>query len=287
MTSRYEFDPRSQLTSIVKFDKQGHPNQIEQKFWGTTPADAGRLLAKSTTDAKGSIQSYQAFNYDKSGNIVEKRAYSDLSEGQQLALQVSPKGELINGDKAEEQFETFSYSNDGLNLLVSKVDHEGNQTVYLYEKDTNLPLKEIVYEKGELKKKISYKNALEDNMLLSEAGEKGQDSLLNDLSAACNCNQSRRGGGTPGATGPTGPTGPKGDPGSQERQERLDLGQQEQQDHRRNRCNRTVWGSNRTNRSNGQQTGAQQEQQGQQGPQEHRSNWVWGNRSNRSDRNQE
>lgn len=171
--SRFEFDPKSQLTSIVKIDKLGHPYHVEQKAWGTTPEEAGLLLAKRIIDKEGFIKSYHSFKYDSSGNIIEEKIYQPQ---EQLVFE-----ELLDH---EAQIKTYTYSNDHLNLLLSEQDQQGNQIVYDYEPGTNRLLKELIYEQGELKKKISYGSqelSEGEKILLNLASPAPQSDLSNLL----------------------------------------------------------------------------------------------------------
>lgn len=141
--NRYVFDQRSQLKAIVKFDKYDLPYLIEENFWGTSPAEAGLLLAKTINDAQGSLLAYQAFKYDSSGNILEEM------------------GKSSDGGAPHGVFKTYTYSDDGLNRRISKIDQLGHQTIYYYEPGTDLLLKEFVFEHGKLNKKVSYEYALD------------------------------------------------------------------------------------------------------------------------------
>ena len=141
--TRYIYDKRSQLTAIERYDHLGKLYRIEQKFWGKTKSDAGLLLAKTIGDGNGRIYSYRSFLYDKSGNVIEERLYGNLTGKQEVSLQVSPDGKLLNSDEEECHVKTFGYSTDGFNLLTKMGDCKGNQTLYTYKPGTNLLIKKI------------------------------------------------------------------------------------------------------------------------------------------------
>ena len=141
LKSRYEFDTNSRLTSIIHFDQAGHPYRIEQKTW---EPNTGRLLAKNILDGEGYVQSSQTFRYDTSGNILEEETFLDISHDN---LQ----------SEAIARHHTFTYSADGLNLLLNVQDDQGNQIHYFYEPGTNSLAKEIALENGQIQRKSAMK----------------------------------------------------------------------------------------------------------------------------------
>ncbi|WP_042282548.1 RHS repeat-associated core domain-containing protein [Candidatus Protochlamydia sp. R18] len=151
--TRYIYDKRSQLTAIERYDNQNGLYRIEQKFWGKTKSDAGLLLTKTIGDGSGRIHSYRSFQYDKSGNVIEERLYGNLTGKQEVSLQVSSDGKLLNPDEEECNVKTFDYSTDGLNLLTKMGDCKGNQTLYTYKPGTNLLIKKLIFDKGNIKKR--------------------------------------------------------------------------------------------------------------------------------------
>ena len=89
-------------------------------------------MAKTIGDGNGRIYSYHSFQYDKSGNVTEERLYGNLTGKQDVALQVSSDGKLLNPDDEECNLKTFGYSTDGFNLLTKMGDSKGNQiAIYL------------------------------------------------------------------------------------------------------------------------------------------------------------
>ncbi len=97
--------------------------------------------------------SYRSFQYDKSGNVTEERLYGNLTGKQEISLQVSADGKLLNPDEEECHIKTFGYSTDGLNLLTKMGDCKGNQTLYTYKPGTNLLIKKLIFDKGNIKKR--------------------------------------------------------------------------------------------------------------------------------------
>jgi len=149
----YIYDKRFQLTAIQRYDEQNCLYRIEQKFWGKAKSDAGLLLAKTIEDGSARIYSYRSFHYDKAGNVTEERLYGNLTGKEEVSLQISSDGNLLNPDEEECNIKTFSYSTDGLNLLTGMGDCKGNQTLYTYKSGTNLLIRKLIFDKMKIRKR--------------------------------------------------------------------------------------------------------------------------------------
>ncbi len=149
----YFYDQRSQLTAIQLYDDQNKLHRVERKFWGKTKSSAGNLLAKTIEDGNGRVWSYRSLQYDKSGNILEERLYGNLTGGEDIALQLSSDGKLLNADESECHIRTFAYSTDGFNLLTKTGDCKGNQTLFVYKPGTNLLTKKFILDRKDIKKR--------------------------------------------------------------------------------------------------------------------------------------
>ena len=170
--TRYIYDKRSQLTAIERYDHLGKLYRTEQKFWGKTKSDAGLLLAKTIGDGNERIYSYRCFQYDKSGNVLEERLYGNLTGKQEVCLQVSLDGKLSNSDEEECHIKTFGYSTDGFNLLTKMGDCKGNQTLYTYKQGTNLLIRKLIYDKGNIKKR-TFQSYNEDGVCIKVIEDDG------------------------------------------------------------------------------------------------------------------
>ena len=178
--TRYIYDQSSQLTAIERYDNQNGVYRIEQKFWGKTRSDAGLMLAKTIGDGSGRIHSYRSFQYDHSGNVIEERLYGNLTGKQEVSLQVSPDGKLLNPDEEECNLKTFGYSSDGLNLLTKMGDCKGNQTLYIYKPGTNLLIKKLIFHKGHIKKR-TFQSYNEDGVcikIIEDDGSQEEESKI-------------------------------------------------------------------------------------------------------------
>lgn len=182
--TRYIYDKRSQLTTIERYDHLGKLYRIEQKFWGKTKSDAGFLLAKSIGDGSGRIYSYRSFLYDKSGNVIEERLYGNLTGKQEVSLQIALDGKLLNADEEECHVKTFGYSTDGFNLLTKMGDCKGNQTLYTYKLGTNLLIRKLIYDKGNIKKR-TFQSYNEDGVcikVIEDDGSQEEESKIHGWS---------------------------------------------------------------------------------------------------------
>jgi len=178
--TRYIYDKRFQLTSIERYTDQNSLYRIEGKFWGKTKQNAGLLQAKTIGDGVGSVLSYRFFKYDKSGNVIEERLYGNLTGKHEASLQVSSDGLLINPDEEECNIKTFAYSSDGLNLLTKMGDCKGNQTLYIYEPETNHLIKKLIFDKGSIKKR-TFQSYNEDGVCTKIIEDDGSREAESDI----------------------------------------------------------------------------------------------------------
>lgn len=178
--TRYLYDKRSQLTAIERYDNNNQLYRLEKKFWGKSKLDAGLLLAKTIEDGSRNVHSYRSFQYDKSGNVIEERLYGNLTGKQDVSLQISSDGKILNFDEEECNLKTFSYSTDGFNLLTKIGDCKGNQTIYTYKPGTNLLLRKSIYEKGTIKKR-TFQHYNEDGVCIKIIEDDGCEEQESDL----------------------------------------------------------------------------------------------------------
>lgn len=150
--TRYRYDDRFQLTAIERLTQDGKLYRTDKKYYGRTKQDRTFLLARTISDATGRVHSYRCFKYDGRGNILEEKLYGNLTGKQEVSLQVDIDGQMINPDSEACHTKTFSYSEDGFNLLTRLGDSKGNKTTYTYDKGSNRLIKKFLYEKNSVKK---------------------------------------------------------------------------------------------------------------------------------------
>ena len=151
--TRYRYDDRFQLTAIEHLTQDGKLYRTDKKYYGKTKQDLTFLLARTISDATGRVHSYRCFKYDGRGNVLEEKLYGNLTGKQEVSLQVDVDGQIINPDNEECHIKTFSYSEDGFNLLTRLGDSKGNKTTYSYDKGSSRLIKKLIYEKDSVKKR--------------------------------------------------------------------------------------------------------------------------------------
>ena len=142
--TRYHYDKRDHLTAVERYDEKHTLYRIDKKFWGKNGTNIGRLLARTVEDGKGRVYSYRSLEYDTAGNVLAERLYGNLTGKQEVSLQVTSDGLLLNAEQEECHLKTYEYSTDGLNLLTKTGDSKGCGTQYTYQSGTNLLIKKIL-----------------------------------------------------------------------------------------------------------------------------------------------
>jgi RHS repeat-associated protein len=148
--TRYHYNDKLQLTSLDYFNETGSLYRVDRKYYGTAQ-EISYLNARTIADGTGKIFSYRTFKYDEAGNILEEKLYGNLSGKEDPNLIVDAKGKLLNPEQTECHTKSFTYSNDGFNLLTSLGDCRGNQTIYHFQPGTNLLIKKFIREKTKIR----------------------------------------------------------------------------------------------------------------------------------------
>lgn len=130
--TRYSYDEEHRLTCLSQYTGQKtdlyQPYSEEHFTWGEKGSEEGLLLKKTFKDGSGNIIYERKFNYDDRGNVLSSTLCGNLS------------GLGSN----EEETKTSTYSDDGLNLLLSETDCSGVTTTYKYKKGTDRLVKKFV-----------------------------------------------------------------------------------------------------------------------------------------------
>ncbi len=137
--TRYSCDKEHRLTSITHFSGNGtedspyHTYTKESYIWN----EEGNLTAKIFKARDGMIHHARFFTYDKSGNVLTSTLCGNLTgdpNAPQILLEESGFP-IENG--YERDVKTYTYSNDGLNLLLTETDASGKTTRYQYEEKSD------------------------------------------------------------------------------------------------------------------------------------------------------
>ena len=86
---KYEYNKQHRLTGIWKYTgKSNYALYSSERFvWGKKgSADEGNLVGKYLMDAKGKIDHYRSYKYDKRGNVLCYKLYGNLTEKLQQIL---------------------------------------------------------------------------------------------------------------------------------------------------------------------------------------------------------
>ena len=154
----YLYDKHQRLTTIKHYqgDIDHKVYSVERFLWGLNGTEnSTNLLTRSYENAMGWVQLCRSFFYDNFGNVVTERLYGNLTGYNQNAIIIQPDGYPINNgypmDNGCEFFQkTYSYSQDGLNLLLGESD--GNKTMtYQYAPETDLMTHKYVLEGSQVK----------------------------------------------------------------------------------------------------------------------------------------
>lgn len=174
LRTRYLYDQRFQLVEIERYDEHNQLYRTEKKVWGATKPDAGLLLAKMIADGNGRTLSYRSFQYDRSGNVTEERLYGNLTGREEVSLEVSPEGMLIDFEEVDCHRRSFGYSTDGFNLLTRVGDCKGNETLYFYKPRTHLLTKKLIFDKGTVGRRSFY-SYNEDGVCIRSVEDDGSE----------------------------------------------------------------------------------------------------------------
>ncbi|NGX53296.1 MAG: tRNA(Glu)-specific nuclease WapA [Chlamydiae bacterium] len=120
----YHFDDQNHVSAIEKYlAEETSPYLTESYIWD----ENNDMTLKSVVDADGSIVSQFEYAHDENHNIIEEK-YSDILDNYTIKR---------------------SYSNDGMNLLLT--EHDGiKKVVYSYVPGTNLIASELIFDEEEM-----------------------------------------------------------------------------------------------------------------------------------------
>ncbi len=144
--TRYTYDDQHRLTHIMRYsgsDPSSYVPYTEESFlWDAE----GSLLAKIFKDGNGNVHHARVFTYDAYGNVATNTLCGKLTGQKTPPLLVDARGRLIENGY-ERETKSYTYSQDGLNLLLLETDAAGKTTRYVYKPQTDkLQAKYVAYE---------------------------------------------------------------------------------------------------------------------------------------------
>ena len=181
--THYAYDENHRLTSITRYQGTSDysPYNEESFLWGPqdTPQE-GNLMGKFFKDQQNKIHHARYFNYDESGNVTSTLLFGSLTGLPVPDLQFDDKRiPILNGCEAE--VKTYTYSNDGLNLLLSETDSNGKVIEYEYEKGTDRLKTKMTKYGGHIRLREFYFYNDEDHVLTQKITDDGIGLKFKDL----------------------------------------------------------------------------------------------------------
>jgi hypothetical protein len=116
---RYQYDKEHRLTSVIKYSGKTHHTRYSEEIY--TWDREGNLKCKLIQDANGTIHHVRMFSYDSKGNVTKNYLYGVLTGKTSRHPFWDGKHVLIT-DGCECEKNTYTYSDDGLNLLLSETE---------------------------------------------------------------------------------------------------------------------------------------------------------------------
>ena len=178
---RYAYDEDHRLTSLTRYsgtDASSYVPYTKECFvWN----EEGWLMAKIFKDGEGNIHHARAFTYDSHGNVLTSTLCGKLTGRSSPPILLDSKGKIIENGY-ERETKSYTYSHDGLNLLLTETDSAGKTIHYKYQKKTDrLKAKYLSYE-GSIRLREFYfydpNHALEQKILDDGCHEPDQDLLF-------------------------------------------------------------------------------------------------------------
>lgn len=149
----YHYDEESHLSSITKYLGSHKTYSKENFLWGSSK-DKGNLKARYLSDSDHNIYFYRRYSYDNQGNILVNRLYGALTGKNVQAIRLDKSNKPQSGCECE--VKTYTYSQDGLNLLLTETDSNGKITENIYRKGTDLLIAKLVWIDNEIKMREFY-----------------------------------------------------------------------------------------------------------------------------------
>ncbi len=178
--THYYWDENLRLSRIDRFTTALTLYCSTLFAWGSNQGpDAANLICKAFSDEHRSPLHATTCSYDGRGNLLLEKFYGNLT-GQGIPLALDPHHLPIENG-VETYTKKFDYSQDGRNLLLRKEEDSGLVVTYDYLAGTDLPLSELSYENGHIKRRKFYEyNG--DRILVREITDDGVTPDKNNLS---------------------------------------------------------------------------------------------------------
>lgn len=167
----YAYDENHRLIAITRhtgINEKTYVTYNKERFvWGEEETEEGCLLKKSIEGSDGTVLHSRTFTYDDRGNVLTSTL----------------QGKLTGNDDIENDTTTFTYSQDGLNLLLTETDGNGKKTRYVYNNDSDILRAKFVLEDKKIRIREFYFYD-ENNELTKKVIDDGNIGTTNNTSEA-------------------------------------------------------------------------------------------------------
>lgn len=151
--TKYHYNEAQRLTLLEKYTGDGPNYQLysfEKLFW-----DGPRLTNRIFHTREGWAQFCQQYDYDSRGNVLRETLWGNLSGYNDKQIAYPPNGyPEYNG--CEFEFELYTYSDDGLNLMTSHTEGKTSHTTYEYVEGTDRLAKKLEGPIGKIQRREFY-----------------------------------------------------------------------------------------------------------------------------------
>ena len=176
--TRYVYDKEYRLTSIIRYcgtdDSTYAPYTKESFVWN----DEGSLIAKIFKDGNGNVHHAKTFSYDSHGNVLTSTLCGKLTGNPTPPLILDDNGLLVENGY-ERATKVYTYSDNGLNLLLSETDSAGKTIRYKYKSKSDLIKGKYLSYNGQIRLREFYfydsNNTLEKKILDDGCQESHED----------------------------------------------------------------------------------------------------------------
>lgn len=174
--TRYDYSGLLRLDKISYYSKKDGKQFLHssQNFHWGVGIETGFLKCREVKDESGKTIFARQFDYDDFGNVVREELFGNLSGRGRKSFAFGSKNIGVESFK-----KTYSYSTDGMNLLLSERD--GNiSCCYEYKPGTDLVISKLTFDGSEIiERKFYFYN--EDNLLVKEIQDDGSSKKTEDL----------------------------------------------------------------------------------------------------------
>ncbi len=177
--TRYYWDEFLRLIRIDRYKDKEALHSGTLFTWGKG-SNASNLLCRAFCDEKGEPVHATTYTYDAHGNVLLEKFWGNLTGLGKPLLLNAERLPVENG--VESYGIKCSYSEDGKHLLLRKEEDNGLVVTYDYLSGTNLPLNELFYDQGKVKRRKFYVYNAE-RILTREIADDGSSKDKEDLTS--------------------------------------------------------------------------------------------------------